>query len=259
MGQRLMQLNNTFNVADNGQITLHVAQLPPNPNIIQPGPVLVFVVIHGVPSNGTMAIVGNGQISTQLTAPASVLPSSVLSSNNAIGSASPSTTDAGGAGSTARGGRPSTGVIIAAAVGGLAAIGIAAMFAGVLIARRRRAAAARNTIMGGITRSTSMGRGYRDMSDSSAGVGFNEYSRGSTGSGDAFIPLQQYSQSDLHAAPDWTPSQTSLHYGGPPGAGAAWQPAPAAAGYGGHVQGDSPDFDPYEQRQVHGQGHPRYL
>ncbi|KAG8690122.1 hypothetical protein FRC11_013685, partial [Ceratobasidium sp. 423] len=41
MGQRYLQLNNTFTVSETGNITLHVAQAPPNPNILQPGPVLI--------------------------------------------------------------------------------------------------------------------------------------------------------------------------------------------------------------------------
>jgi len=35
MGQWFMQLNNTYTVNQNGSITLHVLQLPPNPNILQ--------------------------------------------------------------------------------------------------------------------------------------------------------------------------------------------------------------------------------
>ena len=82
MGQRIMQLNNTFTVQNNGTIILHTAQLPPNPSIFQPGPAFLFVTINGIPSNGTYVIVGNGQIGTQPTAQASVLPPSVLSSQN---------------------------------------------------------------------------------------------------------------------------------------------------------------------------------
>ncbi|KAI0284646.1 glyoxal oxidase N-terminus-domain-containing protein [Russula aff. rugulosa BPL654] len=79
MGQRIMQLNNTYTVQSNGTITLHTAQLPPFPNLFQPGPAFLFVTINGIPSNGTFVIVGNGQIGTQPTALASVLPLSALS------------------------------------------------------------------------------------------------------------------------------------------------------------------------------------
>jgi hypothetical protein len=52
MGQRSMQLNNTFAVQNDGTITIHTAQLPPYPNIFQPGPALLFVTINGISSNG---------------------------------------------------------------------------------------------------------------------------------------------------------------------------------------------------------------
>jgi len=77
MGQRSMQLNNTFTVQSDGTITIHTAQLPPYPNLFQPGPALLFVTINGIPSNGTFVTVGNGQIAAQPTAAGSVLPASV--------------------------------------------------------------------------------------------------------------------------------------------------------------------------------------
>jgi hypothetical protein len=88
MGQRIMQLNNTFTVQNNGTITLHTAQLPPSPALFQPGPAFLFVTINGIPSNGSFVIVGNGQIGTQPTASVSVLPlsaSSAQSSKSANG------------------------------------------------------------------------------------------------------------------------------------------------------------------------------
>ncbi|KAF8590703.1 copper radical oxidase [Ramaria rubella] len=236
MGQRLMQLNNSVTVADNGQITLHVAQPPPNPNLVQPGPVFLFVVIHGIPSNGTMAIIGNGQNGLQPTSSTSVLPASVFSSNNAAGSADPSHTSGNGT-TGSSGSKVSTGVIVAAVVGGVAAIAIVAAFVGVIAARKRRAAAARKTIIGGIQRSTSMGRSYRDKGPSESTAGFDDYNRnsGGSGTGDAFIPLGQYSQADLHA----TPSQMDFHQGG-------YTDAPDQSGS---------RFNSYGQ----GQGHPRYV
>jgi hypothetical protein len=89
MGQRHLQLNNTYTVNSDGSITLHVAQVPPNPNLFQPGPAFMFVNINGIPSNGSYLIVGNGQIGTQPTAPASVLPPNVRL-NSASGSTSSS-------------------------------------------------------------------------------------------------------------------------------------------------------------------------
>ncbi|KAF8519747.1 glyoxal oxidase N-terminus-domain-containing protein [Hysterangium stoloniferum] len=252
MGQRFMQLNNTFTVADDGTITLHVSQLPPTPNLITPGPVFAYVVVHGIPSNGTMVIVGNGQISAQSVFDASVLPPSVLSAK-ATGSADPSTTTNGsGSGGTKKPGSGiSTGVIVAAAVGSVALIAIAAVFA--------------STIMGGIHRSTSMGRGYRDAKPlEDPAPGFNDYNRESTGSGDAFIPLQQYSQADLHAPSGHVSSPSMANSNLPAGA--------QLASYSDYEQMNaSQEFNPYEQQQPAGrgqgygqgyrqdQGHPRYV
>lgn len=81
MGQRYMQLNNTYTVNSNGSIILHVAQPPPNPNLFQPGPALMFVNVHGVPSVGSYVIVGNGQIGTQPTPSAALLPASIPLAN----------------------------------------------------------------------------------------------------------------------------------------------------------------------------------
>ncbi|EIW74075.1 glyoxal oxidase [Coniophora puteana RWD-64-598 SS2] len=80
MGQRHLQLNNTYTVNDDGSFVLHVAQVPPNPNLIQPGPALLFTVVNGIPSNGTMVIVGNGQVANQPTQAAAALPASSTSS-----------------------------------------------------------------------------------------------------------------------------------------------------------------------------------
>jgi hypothetical protein len=85
MGQRIMQLNNTFTVKNDGTIILHTAQLPPSPNLFQPGPAFLFVTISGIPSNGSFVVVGNGQIGQQPTVAASVLPASVLSSGTTSG------------------------------------------------------------------------------------------------------------------------------------------------------------------------------
>jgi hypothetical protein len=77
MGQRFMQLNNTYTVYNNGSIVLHVAQLPPNANLFQPGPALLYVVINGVPSIGKLVIIGNGLVGPQPISVASQLPASV--------------------------------------------------------------------------------------------------------------------------------------------------------------------------------------
>ena len=74
MGHRHVQLNNTHSVNDDGSYVLHVSQVPPNANVLTPGPALPFVVVNGVPSNGTMVIVGTGVVETQPTAVAEALP-----------------------------------------------------------------------------------------------------------------------------------------------------------------------------------------
>ena len=75
MGQRLMQLNNTYTVNADGSIILHVAQPPPNPNLFTPGPAFMFINVLGIPSNGSYLIVSSGQIGTQPMYIASQCPS----------------------------------------------------------------------------------------------------------------------------------------------------------------------------------------
>jgi hypothetical protein len=77
MGQRFMQLDNTYTFNTDGSITLHVAQAPPKPEIFQPGPAFLYVVVNGIPSNGTEVIVGSGDFGKQPTAAAASLPASV--------------------------------------------------------------------------------------------------------------------------------------------------------------------------------------
>ena len=80
MGQRHVQLNNSYSVNDDGSYVLYVSQVSPNANLLTPGPALLFVVVNGVPSNSTMVIVGTGhavgtgQVGTQPTAVAVAVP-----------------------------------------------------------------------------------------------------------------------------------------------------------------------------------------
>jgi hypothetical protein len=193
MGQRLMQLNNTFTVNANGSIILHVSQPPPNPNLFTPGPAFMFVNVLGIPSNGTYLIVGNGQIGTQPTAPASILPPSVLlasasgtgSGSNSSGSPSTDETDPKS--------RLNVPVVIGSVVGSLAVLAILGAFIGVFLARRRRA--------GHIPSSTNYA-----MTASGAGAGAIG-SRGIRNSdSSAFVPLQQDNHSNA-----WNASTTSLN------------------------------------------------
>lgn len=76
-GQRYVQLNSTavYN-EDDGTATLAVSQMPANPNILAPGPALIFVVVDGVPSIGQWVTVGNGKIGDQPTSAVAELPAS---------------------------------------------------------------------------------------------------------------------------------------------------------------------------------------
>lgn len=192
MGQRLLQLNNTYTVNTDGSITLHVAQLPPNPNLFQPGPAFMFVNINEIPSNGTYLIVGNGQIGAQPTASASVLPANVRLAS--VSGSAPSTTQTSEPDSETV--KSNLGLIIGCAIGGVVVLAILGVVIGICLARRRRAAGRTSTpaypmtAAGGAGASSAAlgGRGMR-MSDSSA-----------------FIPLQHDNSSAA-----WNGSTTSLN------------------------------------------------
>lgn len=79
MGQRHIELRTSFTGHDDGSATLHVAQLPPNPAILAPGPALFFVVVNGVPSNASWIMVGDGIIGTQSLGAEAQLPDSTIS------------------------------------------------------------------------------------------------------------------------------------------------------------------------------------
>jgi len=124
MGQRYMQLNNTYTVTKDGSIILHVAQAPPNANIFQPGPAFLFVVVKGIPSNGSFVIVGNGEMGPQPLGPVSSLPANIRL-DSASGSAK---------GSSAT--KVSTGLLVGIIAGVLALLAIiGAVF---FVCRRRR-------------------------------------------------------------------------------------------------------------------------
>ncbi|KAJ8514511.1 hypothetical protein ONZ45_g7965 [Pleurotus djamor] len=187
MGQRYLQLNNTYTVNSDGTILLHVSQAPPNPNIFQPGPAFLFVTINGIPSNGTSLIVGNGQVGQQPVLTAAALPES-KKADNVAGSADGSSTGTNNTNESG-GSSVSTGAIVGGVIGGIAVVGIIGALVGILLARRRRAsvpAASTSYVM-----SPTTGMGGRGM-------------RGSDSS--AFMPLQQDNHSQA-----WNASTTSLH------------------------------------------------
>ncbi|KAL0570681.1 hypothetical protein V5O48_011288 [Marasmius crinis-equi] len=102
MGQRYLQLQNTYTVNSDGSITLHTAQMPPNANIFQPGPAMVFVVVNGIPSNATFVIVGSGNMEKQTLGTAANLPNS-QKKDGVSGTADGSTTGNGGNGGNGSG------------------------------------------------------------------------------------------------------------------------------------------------------------
>ncbi|KAJ7275628.1 glyoxal oxidase N-terminus-domain-containing protein [Mycena rebaudengoi] len=130
MGQRYLKLNSTYTVNKDATITLHVAQLPPNANLFQPGPAFVFVVVNGIPSNGTQVLVGSGRIEVQPTHLVTRLPDSVT--ETVTGSAN------GSAPTNAKGTNLTP--IIAGAVGGAVVLGIIAVGAVLFMGRKRKQA-----------------------------------------------------------------------------------------------------------------------
>lgn len=58
MGQRSLQLDNSYEVLDNGDVNFIVNPMPTNQNIFVAGPALFFVTVNGVPSKGKQVLIG---------------------------------------------------------------------------------------------------------------------------------------------------------------------------------------------------------
>ena len=189
MGQRFLQLNNTYTVNSDGSIILHVAPVPPNPNLFQPGPALLFVNVNGIPCiNASYVIVGNGQIGPQPTSPSPILPPNILSSASGTASGSNST----GMASVNNGSQNSKlnlGVIIGSVAGGLAILAALGAFIGIYLARRKRDTVPSTNMTGSGAAAGAMGSRGKRTSDSDSS---------------AFIPLRQSAV--------WNASTTSLPY-----------------------------------------------
>jgi len=65
MGQRYVELESTYGATPDNNNFLRVAQMPPNPAIMAPGPALLFVVVDGVPSVGLQIMIGSGKLGRQ--------------------------------------------------------------------------------------------------------------------------------------------------------------------------------------------------
>lgn len=110
----------------------------PNPNLFQPGPALLFVVVNGIPSNGTYVVIGSGAIEAQRTADDTVLPDNVLQSD-ANGSAGSSSNGDSPSSSGNKSGSTSHVALIAGIAGGVAVVALLALGVGICLSRRRRA------------------------------------------------------------------------------------------------------------------------
>lgn len=218
MGQRAMQLNNTYTVNKDGSLTLHVAQLPPNPNLFQPGPALLFVTVAGIPSNGSYVIVGSGNIETQPTKTASSLPASVRldgasgSGSSATGSNSTDTNNNGASSSH-------TGAIVGGIIAAIAAVGILGAGFGIWMARRRRAAAQQASSLSYPMGAAPGGAGGV-ASGARAGGGGGLRSSDSS----AFMPLSQANGSTTWGANASTLSLNSPYYDEPRTASGEFDP-----------------------------------
>ena len=190
MGQRFLQLNSTYTVNSDGSYVLHVSQVPPNPNILTPGPCLLWVVVNGIPSNATMVIVGSGQFGQQPTNDVSDLPSSV---QNAAAKGDGDSQSSSGSSSH-------TGTIVAVVIAAIGAIAIIGAFVGIVVARRRRAASRQHP-----SASYAMGATRAGFA-TSGGASLNRHAdQGRKSNSSAFVPLQQDNSSMA-----WNTSTVSL-------------------------------------------------
>ncbi|CAE6530219.1 unnamed protein product [Rhizoctonia solani] len=82
MGQRMVELDSSYSVAKDGSVTMHVSQMPPNANIMTPGPALMFVVVNGVPSVADEVMLGSGKIEKQPVLPVQQLPTSTVETSS---------------------------------------------------------------------------------------------------------------------------------------------------------------------------------
>ncbi|PPQ99405.1 hypothetical protein CVT24_005392 [Panaeolus cyanescens] len=244
MGQRFLQLNNTYTVNQDGTITVHTSQLPPNPNLFQPGPAFVYVTVGGIPSTGTYVIVGNGAIGQQPTAPNAELPASVRLTGvngfaNGGGNGTDPSTDKEGDG------KSNTGAIIGGVVAAVAALALIGAIAGICLARRRRAN--RQTPLTSVP--------YSAMSSAGAparGIGGAGYMTAGPDNSDAlrrsdtsaFMPLSNQSEA-------WNASTHSLSMAQPPFASHPYRDAELAAS--GSVVGSE-----YDTRQPMGHAPNRF-
>ena len=242
MGQRSLQLNNTYTVDNNGTITLHVSQVPPNANLLTPGPVLFFVAVSGIPSNGTMVIVGSGLIETQKMLEVVALPDPVKATASSSGSGSGGSTGSGSP--TQSSGSLSKGVLYGIIGGGVVLV----LIIGTLIFGCIRRRSPKNVDGAAAAGMGATPPGMATYKDDAVG-------RDST----AFIPLQQYNNSEWNVANTPGSSQVDLHGG--PGGYSDTAPSTLPAGQrGGYDEYYDSSPGPGGHAQFHGQDaqYPQY-
>jgi len=101
-GQRYLELETTYiKDEDKNDITLNVAQMPPNANLFQPGPAYIFLVVDGIPSQGEIIMIGSGNIEEQSLLAKTVLPQSqvIVGDKTSEASSNSSSTDTAASGS----------------------------------------------------------------------------------------------------------------------------------------------------------------
>lgn len=256
MGQRYLQLNSTYTVADNGDITMHCSQLPPNANLFTPGPSMFYIVTDGVPSIGKSVMVGNGQFGAQPTSAVLALPAIQTSSKLPDKQANNKDPN------DPKNKTFPVGILVAAVAGG---IGAAALLGGLIffICRKRRAA--NRTVAG--RPFDSLGEGF--AGNAAAPAGFtpgpplatrgmqNQYGTPYSGQGysaagsEMNLPFEQNRNYDAYPAVA----------GPPPGAAHSYNPSYASSTGGGSpyqaprqmssTGGDS-YYDPYRNDQYGG-------
>ncbi|GAA5975977.1 hypothetical protein JCM21900_005509 [Sporobolomyces salmonicolor] len=118
MGQRYVQLENSYTGHPNGSATLHVSQLPPNPALLVPGPAMLFVVVDGIPSVAEFVMVGNGVVGAQPISSPSVLATSSDARKGTSTSSSASSASSGKTNAATNG--SSLTAVVGKAVAGLA-------------------------------------------------------------------------------------------------------------------------------------------
>ena len=180
---------------------------------------MLFVVINGIPSNGTFVIVGNGNIGQQPTYPVQPLPPSVRLTNTNSGTNG--TNSSNNNNDTTTSSTTSTGAIVGGIVGAIAVVGVLGAALGIYLARRRR------TAMQAQARAQS--QGGMDMAPM----------RNRDSDGTAFMPLRG---NDSVA---WNASMQSLHAGLSPMTPGSYQDDKYSGRSGSH------EYDPYYD-QAHG-------